>query len=137
VRAYWIAQGILLHLDMCDLAAAVLIWGQEWQALAAQTRNQLEPLAEEATRRYAEPLQRGIRQQARPGPPGIDDWEPERDRPRARRCIPDARRARHASLSLERMTLAEYASRKRRRTRRGVVPVGGVEVTLRLRLLGG
>ena len=31
VRAYWITQVILLHLDVCDLAAHALDWGQEWE----------------------------------------------------------------------------------------------------------
>jgi hypothetical protein len=80
VRAYWIAQSTLLHLDMCDLAAPVLGWGQEWEALAGQPRNQLGPLAEEAGRRYIGPLQRAMANKpdldrpASPGgqPPGTD-----------------------------------------------------------------
>jgi hypothetical protein len=73
VRAYWIAQSILLHLDMCDVAGPVLGWGQGWQALAERTRNQLGPLAEEAARRYVEPLQRAFANKPgldRPAPPG-------------------------------------------------------------------
>lgn len=73
VRAYWIAQGILLNLDMCDLAAPVLGWGQEWEALARQTRNQLRPLAKEAERRYVEPLQQAMANKPdldRPASPG-------------------------------------------------------------------
>jgi hypothetical protein len=80
VRAYWIAQSILLHLDLCDLAAPVLGWGQEWEALAEQTRNHLGPLAAEAERRFAEPLQRAMANKPElnhpisPGdqPPGTD-----------------------------------------------------------------
>ena len=76
VRAYWIAQGILLHLDMCDLAAPILGWGQAWEALAGQTRNQLGPLAEEAKRRYAEPLQRAFANK-----PNLDRPAPPHDQP--------------------------------------------------------
>jgi len=76
VRAYWIAQGILLHLDMCDLAAPILGWGQAWEALAGQTRNQLGLLAEEAERRYAEPLQRAFTSK-----PDLDRPAPPRDQP--------------------------------------------------------
>jgi hypothetical protein len=66
MRAYWIAQSILLNLDMCDLAASVLGWGQEWETLAEQTRNHLQPLAEEAGRRFIEPWQRAFAN--KPGP---------------------------------------------------------------------
>lgn len=60
VRAYWIAQAILLHLDLCALAAPVLDWGQGWQALGQRTRNRLGPLVDEAERRYGEPLRRAM-----------------------------------------------------------------------------
>jgi hypothetical protein len=80
LRAYWIAQDILLHLDMCDLAAPILGWGHDWEVLAERTRDQLRPLAEEAERRYVEPLQRAFDSKpdldrlASPGdqPPGTD-----------------------------------------------------------------
>lgn len=67
VRAYWMAQGILLNFDMCDLAAPVLGWGQEWETLAEQIRNHLGLLAEEAERRFIEPWQRAFANKE--GPP--------------------------------------------------------------------
>lgn len=69
LRAYWIAQDIDLHLDMCDLAAPVLEWGQDRDVLAEQTRDRLGPLAGEAERRFIEPLQRAF------------DSKPDLDRP--------------------------------------------------------
>lgn len=60
VRAYWIAQAILLHLDLCTLAAPVLGWAQGWQSLSESTRDRLGPLVEEAERRYGEPLRRAM-----------------------------------------------------------------------------
>jgi hypothetical protein len=55
VRAYWIGQNIALHLGLCHLAAPVLGW-DEWDAMAAAIEGQLQPLAEEANRRFSEPL---------------------------------------------------------------------------------
>jgi hypothetical protein len=55
VRAYWLAQSISLHLDLCHLVAPVLGW-QGWDAIADATQSQLQPLAEEAERRFSEPL---------------------------------------------------------------------------------
>jgi hypothetical protein len=60
VRAYWIVRSTRLHLDMCTLAALVLGWSQEWEALATQTRNYLQLLAGEAERRFIEPWQRAL-----------------------------------------------------------------------------
>jgi hypothetical protein len=37
----------------------VLSWG-EWDALAAQTRTQLEPLAREAEKRYLQPVKDAV-----------------------------------------------------------------------------
>jgi hypothetical protein len=71
VRAYWIAQAVLFHLDVCDLAAHALGWGREWEALAERTRDQLRPLAEEVERRYAEPMR-----QAMANKPGLDRLPP-------------------------------------------------------------
>lgn len=68
VRAYWIGHAILLHLDLCALAAPVLGWGPGWQALGQRTRDHLGPLAEEAERRYGEPLRRAMA--GRPDPSG-------------------------------------------------------------------
>lgn len=59
VRAYWIAQSIALHLDMCHLAAPVLDW-QDWDAIASRTEGELRPLSEEAERRYAEPRRQAL-----------------------------------------------------------------------------
>ena len=67
VRAYWIAQSIRLHLDVCHLAAPVLGWGQGWEALAAQTQSKLGPLADEAGRRHLEPLQQAMA--------NVPDWD--------------------------------------------------------------
>lgn len=69
VRAYWIAQAILLHLDLCALAAPVLGWGQRWQALGERTRDRLGPLSEEAERRYVEPLRQAMVSKPDPGGP--------------------------------------------------------------------
>jgi len=58
-RAYWIAQAILLYADFCDAAAPVL--GQhDWEEVVATAEVRLRPLAEEADRRYAERLHRGL-----------------------------------------------------------------------------
>ncbi len=54
-RAYWIAQGIKLHLSPCQVAAPELSW-PEWDAIAENTKGELLPLAEEAQRRFSEPL---------------------------------------------------------------------------------
>ena len=54
-RAYWIAQSIRLHLDLCQLVAPELGW-HEWGAIAGKTEGELRPLAEEAQQRFAEPL---------------------------------------------------------------------------------
>lgn len=51
VRAYWIAVGIRLYLDVCDLVESVLGW-PEWEAVTEQTRTKLEQLAQEAQQRY-------------------------------------------------------------------------------------
>ncbi len=59
VRAYWIAQSIGLHLDLCHLVAPVLGW-QGWDAIADATQSQLQPLAEEAERRFSESLLRAV-----------------------------------------------------------------------------
>jgi hypothetical protein len=60
VRAYWIAQSVRLHLDVCHLAAPVLGWGQMWDDLAAQTKETLDPLAKEAERRYLAPFEQAM-----------------------------------------------------------------------------
>ncbi len=54
-RAYWIAQSIGLHLDLCQLVAPELGW-HEWDAIAGKTEGELRPLAEEAHRRFAQSL---------------------------------------------------------------------------------
>ena len=54
-RAYWIAQSIGLHLDLCQLVAPELGW-QNWDPIAEKTEGDLRPLAEEAHRRFAGPL---------------------------------------------------------------------------------
>lgn len=59
VRAYWIGQAIRLHLELCQLVAPVLGW-QESEGLAAETRRQLAPLAQEAELRFIEPLRRAV-----------------------------------------------------------------------------
>jgi hypothetical protein len=51
VRAYWMSANIRLYLDLCDLAGPVLGW-PEWDGLSEQARTGLEPLAQEAQRRY-------------------------------------------------------------------------------------
>lgn len=56
VRAYWMSANIRLYLDLCDLAGPVLGW-PERDALTEQTRNELQPLAEEAQHRYLGGLQ--------------------------------------------------------------------------------
>lgn len=59
VRAYWIAQSVSLHLELCHLVAPVLGW-REWDAIAEVTQIQLEPLAEEAERRFSDPLRQAL-----------------------------------------------------------------------------
>jgi len=54
-RAYWIAQSIKLHLGLCQVVAPELGW-PEWDAIAEKTNGELLPLAEEAQRRFSEPL---------------------------------------------------------------------------------
>jgi hypothetical protein len=58
-RAYWIAQSIKLHLGLCQVVAPELGW-PEWDAIAEKTKRELLPLAEEAQRRFSEPLLRAI-----------------------------------------------------------------------------
>jgi len=58
-RAYWTAQAIQLYLDLCDLAAPVLSW-PDWHTTSAAIRSQLQPLANEAEKRHAEPWQRAF-----------------------------------------------------------------------------
>jgi hypothetical protein len=58
-RAYWTALAIQLYLDICDLTAPVLGW-PDWEATAAATRRRLQPLADEAKRRYEEPMRRAL-----------------------------------------------------------------------------
>lgn len=55
VRAYWIAQDIKLYLALCHLAAPILDW-HDWDKIANTAESQLQPLAEEAERRYTEPM---------------------------------------------------------------------------------
>jgi hypothetical protein len=57
VRAYWIGQATRLYLELGNLSAPVLGW-PEWDALAEATDLQLEPLAQEAEKRFAAPLLR-------------------------------------------------------------------------------
>lgn len=57
VRAYWIGQATRLYLELGNLSAPVLGW-QEWDALAEATNRQLEPLAQEAEKRFVAPLLR-------------------------------------------------------------------------------
>lgn len=59
VRAYWIARSIRLHLDICHLAAPVLGWDQ-WYPFAGRIQDQLQPLADEAEKRFAEPLRQAM-----------------------------------------------------------------------------
>jgi len=58
-RAHWTAVAIRLYLDVCDLTAPVLDW-PNWDATAASTRRQLQPLADEAERRYEAPMRRAL-----------------------------------------------------------------------------
>lgn len=58
-RAYWTAVAISLYLGICDLAAAELGW-PDWDATAAAARRQFGPLADEAEKRYTEPLRRAF-----------------------------------------------------------------------------
>lgn len=51
VRAYWMSVDIRLYLDLCDLVHPML-GGPEWKVLTGQIRARLEPLAQEAKRRY-------------------------------------------------------------------------------------
>lgn len=43
IRAYWIAQGVRLHLDVCHLAAPVLGWDQMWDASPRRQRRRWTP----------------------------------------------------------------------------------------------
>ncbi len=52
-------MAISLYLGICDLTAAELGW-PDWDATAAATRGQLGKLAEEAEKRYTEPLRRAL-----------------------------------------------------------------------------
>lgn len=57
MRAYWIGQATRLFLELGNLSAPVLGW-QEWDALSDATKRQLEPLAQEAEKRFVTPLLR-------------------------------------------------------------------------------
>ena len=70
-RAYWIAQSIKLHLGLCQVVAPELGW-PEWDAIAEKTKGELLPLAEEAQRRFSEPL---LRAMARASDPHGHDHE--------------------------------------------------------------
>jgi hypothetical protein len=55
VRGYWTAQNIKLYLALGHLAAPILDW-HGWDAIANTAETNLRPLAEEAERRYMEPM---------------------------------------------------------------------------------
>lgn len=57
--AHWTAVAMRLYLDVCDLTAPVLGW-PEWDATAAATGRRLPPLADEAEKRYEEPIRRTL-----------------------------------------------------------------------------
>lgn len=59
MRAYWIARSIRLNLDICHLAASVLGWDR-WDAFAGLIQDRLQSLADEAEKRFAEPLRRAM-----------------------------------------------------------------------------
>lgn len=56
IRAYWISVNIRLYLDLCNLVEPVL-GSPEWKVLTGQIRTRLEPLTQEAQRRYLERIQ--------------------------------------------------------------------------------
>jgi hypothetical protein len=55
IRAYWTAQDIKLYLALGHLAAPVLDW-HDWDKIANAAETALRPLADEAERRYTEPM---------------------------------------------------------------------------------
>jgi hypothetical protein len=66
VRAYWIAMSTELHLELCRLVAPVLGW-QRWEAALDALSSRLQPLAEEAQRRFGEPHLRAWQQRVASG----------------------------------------------------------------------
>ena len=60
-RAYWLAQGTLLHLNLCRLVAPVLGW-QGWEAVNGTFQARFEPLAEEAERRFIRRWRQALKQ---------------------------------------------------------------------------
>lgn len=63
-RAYWTAKSTSLHLGLCGLVAPVLGW-QDWDGTATTIHGRLRPLADEAERRFSEPMLQGILRQGR------------------------------------------------------------------------
>jgi len=79
VRTYWMSANIRLYLDLCDLAGPVLGW-PEWDALTRQTRTRLEPLAQEAQRRYLGRIQQEMAKAPTwAGPPSPETHSPGPD----------------------------------------------------------
>jgi len=66
LRAYWIAVSIELHLQLCRLVVPVLGW-QKWEAGLDALDRKLQPLAEEAKRRSAEPRLRAWKERVASG----------------------------------------------------------------------
>jgi hypothetical protein len=58
-RAYWLARAAELYASLCAAAGPVLGRG-DWLEAVALTEARLRPLAEEASRRYRQRLQRGL-----------------------------------------------------------------------------
>jgi hypothetical protein len=58
-RAYWTVVAIQLYLGVCDLAAPVLGW-PDWEATSAAIQQRLQPLADEARKRYEQPWRRAL-----------------------------------------------------------------------------
>lgn len=54
-RAYWIGVTIELFLDFCDLVAEILGW-HNWRNLSKKVHSQLEPLTQEAKKRFFQPF---------------------------------------------------------------------------------
>ena len=58
-RAYWLARAVELYAGICAAAGPVLGRG-DWTETVAMAEARLRPLAEEASRRYRQRLQRGL-----------------------------------------------------------------------------
>lgn len=54
-RGYWTGTAISLYLELCDLVAPILGWGN-WHSLSNTTHNELGPLVQEVEKRFFRPF---------------------------------------------------------------------------------